>query len=517
MASEDRTLQANVLGWSKPFLTQYQDCEVDNGRRKYHICRDRDVGFLLHTRTHCSEIYVDLVNKVRRDVREDHPVPQGTSQNSTSSNQASESVPTTQNVALTVEVPIWNGDYGIPDSFIDDSDEEGQGSGQNQRQIGSQFNSTGAHAQYNSYDVIPPHWVIPGADQYFINSPSTEVATSNVRAFYKGQIFHTKENLKAEFGKYALGEKFNPITKRSTQNQFENLSGGLKGRKEVLDFYRQAAYCYTVRQFDAEMKVIETAHQRTFDTLMSIDPERWSRCHCIGRSYNMMTTNIAESMNNCIKKARRLPITSAIEFLRGMLQKWFNDRREYLVKDGEHDSLVDIEKRTCSCREWDIFQLPCKHTIAVARFTKTNFNSFCHDYYSTSWLQTAYAPPINPVPYVSIWEVPEEVKCMIVLPPKSKRQSSRPKEIRVPSAGEVTRIQHCTKCGETRHNRLGCSNPRRIPSIGQLSTSISQDQPVRRQRACSVCHVLGHNRKTCPLVDRSQSTAGPSSDANTSQ
>ncbi|KAK1557837.1 hypothetical protein Q3G72_032825 [Acer saccharum] len=69
------------------------------------------------------------------------------------------------------------------------------------------------------------------------------------------------------------------------------------------------------------MKVIETAHQRTFDTLMSIDPERWSRCHCIGRSYNMMTTNIAESMNNCIKKARRLPITSAIEFLRGLRRR----------------------------------------------------------------------------------------------------------------------------------------------------------------------------------------------------
>ncbi|KAK0586163.1 hypothetical protein LWI29_002056 [Acer saccharum] len=52
-----------------------------------------------------------------------------------------------------------------------------------------------------------------------------------------------------------------------------------------------------------------------------------------------------------------------------------------------------------------------------------------------------------------------EVNCMIVLPPKSKRQSGRPKEIRVPSAGEVTRIQHCTKYGKPEHNRLGCPNP----------------------------------------------------------
>ncbi|TXG57893.1 hypothetical protein EZV62_015722 [Acer yangbiense] len=296
---------------------------AENGRRKYHIRRDRDVRFLLHTGgTHCSEIYVDLVDKVRRDVREDHPLPQGTSRiptrvlfepshpspyvASTGNNQASESVPTTQNVAPTVEVPIWNGDYGIPDSFIgeqqettdvndsdstdddssseDDSDEEGQGSGQNQGQIG-------AHVQYNPYNVVPPHWVIPGADQYSINSPSSEASTSNVGAFYK----------------------------------------------------------------------------------------------------------------------------------------------------------------------------------------------------------------------------------------ESRRQSGRPKEIRASSAGEVTQTQHCTKCGESGHNRLGCSNPRRIPTTGQSSTSVSQDQPViqdqpvRKQRACSVCHVLGHNRKTCPLVDRTQSTACPSSDANTSQ
>ncbi|TXG63604.1 hypothetical protein EZV62_010598 [Acer yangbiense] len=198
--------------------------------------------------THCSKIYVDLVDKVRRDVKEDHSLPQGTSQiptrvlfepshpspyaASTDSNQASESVPTTQNFAPTVEVPIWNGDYGIPDSFIGeqqetadvndfdstdddssseyDSDEEGQGSGHNQGQIG-------AHVQCNPYNVVPPHWVIPGADQYSINSPSSEVSTLNAGAFYKGQIFHTKKNLKDEFGKYALRKNFNPITKRSTQ------------------------------------------------------------------------------------------------------------------------------------------------------------------------------------------------------------------------------------------------------------------------------------------------------------
>ncbi|TXG54244.1 hypothetical protein EZV62_019500 [Acer yangbiense] len=54
-------------------------------------------------------------------------------------------------------------------------------------------------------------------------------------------------------------------------------------------------------------------------------------------------------------------------------------------------------------------------------FTKTNFNSFCHEYYSTSWMQTAYAPSINPVPHPAFWEVPDKVASMIDLPPDSKR------------------------------------------------------------------------------------------------
>ncbi|KAK2646235.1 hypothetical protein Ddye_021430 [Dipteronia dyeriana] len=202
----------------------------------------------------------------------------------------------------------------------------------------------------------------------------------------------------------------------------QNLNPRLKGWKEVLDVYCKAAYCSTSRQFNLEMDEIKKIHQGTYDTLMSIWPDLWSCSQCPGRRYQMMTTNIAEVLNNCIQKAPRLPITAAMEFLGDMLQRWFNDRREqagknptylgnaavghckernewsltynvylieltrYLVKDGKHDGLVDIEHRMCTCRNWDLDQLPCDHAIAVARFTKTNFNSLCHEYYNTSWM-----------------------------------------------------------------------------------------------------------------------------------
>ncbi|KAK2660808.1 hypothetical protein Ddye_007341 [Dipteronia dyeriana] len=107
----------------------------------------------------------------------------------------------------------------------------------------------------------------------------------------------------------------------------------MKGRKEVLDVYYKATYCSTSRQFNLEINEIKKIHQGTYDTLMSIGPERWSRSQCPGRRYQMMTTNIAEVLNNCILKARRLPITATMEFLRDMLQRWFNDIREQAGKN----------------------------------------------------------------------------------------------------------------------------------------------------------------------------------------
>ncbi|KAL0553591.1 hypothetical protein IC582_007491 [Cucumis melo] len=50
---------------------------------------------------------------------------------------------------------------------------------------------------------------------------------------------------------------------------------------------------------------------------------RWSRVHFPGRRYNMMTTNIAESMNSIPKEPRDLPIASFLENVRALLQRWF--------------------------------------------------------------------------------------------------------------------------------------------------------------------------------------------------
>ncbi|KAK2634503.1 hypothetical protein Ddye_029295 [Dipteronia dyeriana] len=409
--------------------------KTDSGRRKYRLQRDSDVRFLLHDQTVVPEI-------PSRVHVAPSPPPFAT---------VTELVPSTQQLPLRREVSIWDGYCGFPDTCEADEQER--------------VNDNDSYAS-DGDEIYQPREVL--------SSPEDDVVDTNIDSDLDGQDV-TDTNT----------EGWNQYTNTEGQNQWY-CGTSRRTYDAIPSRWLPFADQYSISsnrtegstsKFDLEMDEIKKIHQGTYDTLMSIWPERWSRYQCPGR--------------RC------------------------------LVKDGKHDRLVDIEHHRCTCRNWDLDQLSCDHVIVVARFTKTNFNSPCHEYYNTSWIQTAYAPTINSVPHPFIWEVPDQVGSVIVLPPNSKRQAGRLKERRTPSAKEVYWQNKCSNCGEQGHNRMRCPNPRWRPNNGQLNTSISVEQPTqstpmtRRQRACSVCNVLGHNRKTCPLVDHSLPTTGTPTDGDT--
>ena len=54
---------------------------------------------------------------------------------------------------------------------------------------------------------------------------------------------------------------------------------------------------------------------------------KWARAYSLVRHYSLMTTNIAESLNSTFKHAHKLPITTLVELVRDMMQRWFHDKR----------------------------------------------------------------------------------------------------------------------------------------------------------------------------------------------
>jgi len=58
----------------------------------------------------------------------------------------------------------------------------------------------------------------------------------------------------------------------------------------------------------------------------------WSRVHFTGERYNLMSSNIAESLNNALLPARGSPVVALLEFIRKMLARWFESRRKKISR-----------------------------------------------------------------------------------------------------------------------------------------------------------------------------------------
>ncbi|XP_016440281.1 uncharacterized protein LOC107766084 [Nicotiana tabacum] len=109
-----------------------------------------------------------------------------------------------------------------------------------------------------------------------------------------------------------------------------HLEQNLKQRKvksEVIKLFQSAARVYRRKEFDLYISDIAKVDKNTYDYLMEEPPERWARSCSPRRRYDMLTTNIVESMNSILLEARELPILKMMDFIQVKLQRWFYERR----------------------------------------------------------------------------------------------------------------------------------------------------------------------------------------------
>ncbi|KAL0669044.1 hypothetical protein Bca4012_031748 [Brassica carinata] len=198
--------------------------------------------------------------------------------------------------------------------------------------------------------------------------------------------------------------------------------------------------------------------------VFKIDPRHWTRSHFEGERYNLMSSNIAESLNKALVPARDSPIMALFEFIRRMISRWFVSRQrkiskmsgeippavEELMENNLEDarayavmplsafefevtlkttgfrSSVNLETRSCTCLEFQKVGIPCRHAIAAAMFRDLQHSEFVADaYLKKTWNETTKAVTL-PVPDPQDLFIPSEVSDLIMLPPKTKRPPGRP-------------------------------------------------------------------------------------------
>lgn len=236
----------------------------------------------------------------------------------------------------------------------------------------------------------------------------------------------------------------------------------------------KAARAFRKTTFHEYFAEIERVSPECAEYLMSIGLHQWTRSHCDGDRYNIMTSNVAESLNAVLKEAREMPLVSILEYIRGTLTSWFTKRRDkamrhnsaltpkveeivnksyvrstayevlqiskdvYEVKTPTWLSyIVDLQNKSCTCEEFTLLKIPCSHAIAAAGQTGIKVEELAAPHYGTFFWSLAYNGSIYPVPDMStLRDIPNTIATRTVHPPLTKRPPGRPKRSRYLSSGE---------------------------------------------------------------------------------
>ncbi|XP_062112481.1 uncharacterized protein LOC133823641 [Humulus lupulus] len=247
--------------------------------------------------------------------------------------------------------------------------------------------------------------------------------------------------------------------------------------------FHAAAKAYNMEDFEKYMKDLDSLHEGIRPFLANeVKYEKWARIHSKSRRYAAMTSNIAESINAALKEMRELPVTTLLECLRNLIQKWsYNNKKEaeatftelpkkqeeylrknfvkslrmtvepastliYSVHNGLTTNIVDIANKSCSCNKFDLDELPCEHAMAVIRKMNLQYKKYCSYYFTKQAMLNTYNASIHPLGDPKTWRVPPDVEEIEVLPPKGNRKSGRPRKKRFVSAREGS---YQLKCGST--------------------------------------------------------------------
>ncbi|XP_019159583.1 PREDICTED: uncharacterized protein LOC109156168 [Ipomoea nil] len=310
-------------------------------------------------------------------------------------------------------------------------------------------------------------------------------------------------------------------------------AAGFNG-KAIKDTMWTAARATTINQYTTAMRNLERMDIAAFEWLTDKHPE-WSRSHFNEHALcDMLVNNVSECFNAMILDARENPLLNCLESLRELLMTRLFEKREEALKwkgpicpnifrklveiekgvggympiqcdlmllevkgmyTDEHEK-VNLERRMCSCRKWDLTGIPCKHAIAAIWMKKQSPIDYVNVCYKKETYLAVYGRCIHPMAGPNGWP---ETQLVAPLPPIYTARAGRPKKLRKKGADEIKQkpkganqlttdgvhlsrthvTLHCTKCKQKGHNSRKCplNGNRPTPSSQPAMEAPSQPNP----------------------------------------
>lgn len=262
-------------------------------------------------------------------------------------------------------------------------------------------------------------------------------------------------------------------------------------RKRLVDLLNAAAYTPRLNVFQKLMSKLIAEVPGASNFITHAKPEHWANSVFPGPRWGIMTSNVAESFNSWILEARHLSIPQMVDHIRLQIMQMMHSRRIrgrgiqthlcpdpekvlqrnaeegrklsvftssimiYDVKDTKYSCKVDLQECTCSCGEWKIFRMPCKHACACIEKAGRSLYQFTDICFQAEMYRAAYEECINPIPDIEMSHCSSDE--VHILPPITKTRPGRPRKKRRASQMDSSRTMKCGRCEKEGHNRRTCN------------------------------------------------------------
>ena len=127
---------------------------------------------------------------------------------------------------------------------------------------------------------------------------------------------------------------------------------------------------------------------------------------------------------------------------------------------------VDIMKRTCTCRGWEMLGIPCENATTVILSIGQNVVDFIQDWYKFLMQELIYSGSFSCIETHDMPIVANDglVRSIIgevffsLNPLHTKRPPDRPRKKRIESQFQDKRTVSCSRCHTSGHHRKTCKN-----------------------------------------------------------
>ncbi|KAF7150533.1 hypothetical protein RHSIM_Rhsim02G0213500 [Rhododendron simsii] len=229
-------------------------------------------------------------------------------------------------------------------------------------------------------------------------------------------------------------------------------------------YFWEAARAYNQVEYQQAMERIKNISKEAHKWLSDVSVDQWARHAFDDRVKNdHITNNLTESFNSWLGHLRHKPILSLLEGVRTKVMTRIQKRHakastwvglvgphvkkrlakaqrqsrqctllfcggdEYEIIENGHTYELNMSTKACSCREWQIAGIPCRHAVAALTHKRANIEEGCDQSFMIDAYLKTHGGMIHPVTDQRMWE---PIQGHQLDPPPLRRMPGRPRKNR---------------------------------------------------------------------------------------